>query len=168
MACRRLKTGLSECGKPLRYGLFGGRIWAFYLRNPELFRRPRRLQSLRLGDLEQLRIERVAADLGDEHLLWLRRVDHARGDVDVDAEVVAAELPRLARVYAGPQARPMARHLDLPHAVASVERGEDRVVGMLEDRHRAVPEVLHHRPVVFGDRLVEHMADLAQQLDRGL
>ena len=113
-------------------------------------------------------IERPAAHLGNQDLLGLRRLDHTCGDVHVDAEVVAAELARLARVHAGSQARPVARDLDLPHAVASVERRRDGVVRVLEDGHRPVAEVLHDRAVVFGDRLVEHVADLAQQLDRRL
>src|SRR5215210_8064319 len=53
------------------------------LGHPEFLRGAGGLQALRPGDLEQLLVERPAADLGHEDLLRLRCVDHARRDVHV-------------------------------------------------------------------------------------
>ena len=61
-------------------------------------------------------LELLARGLGDEHLTALGGVGHPRGDVDVDAEVVAAELARPAVVHPGAHGGAVAIDFHLPQA----------------------------------------------------
>src|SRR5436190_8300307 len=135
--------------------------------DPKLRRRALLAQPLCPSELVAPVLEQLARRRRDEELLALGRGDDAGGDVDVDAEIVAAEPTRLAPVDPAAHPRRVSGDLDRGDPVETVERGLDRGRGVIEDGHQPVSEPFDDGSPVVGDVTVEDAAHLAQELDRG-
>jgi hypothetical protein len=85
------------------------------------------------------------------------------GDVDVDADVVAAHDSGVAGVHAGPQLRAIAVQDDRVRSVAHLVADGDGGRGVGEHGHETVAERLHHRPAISGDGLLADSGDRAEQ-----
>src|SRR3954470_11457442 len=88
---------------------------------------------------DRVRIELQEDPVGDEDLAGLGGVAEAGGDVDVDAEVVAACLVARAELDAGAQLRAEARDLDRGDPLPGGEGGLGRALRIPERCHQAVP-----------------------------
>src|SRR4051812_23765255 len=113
--------------------------------HPEVLRHPFGLELLGPADVEVLGRELLAGLGRDEHLARARRRAHARGDVDVDTEVVAADAPRPARVHAGAHPRAGALVDDLLPPALRLERRSDPPPPARAGPHDAAPTPLHAR-----------------------
>src|ERR1035437_4618605 len=117
------------------------------------------------GDLARVEsCERVA---GDEDLAGLGCLDEPGGDVDVDAEVVAADLARPPDVNARAQLGPIALRLQRSRALARGERRLDRARGVPESGHQTVAEPLDYLAPAPEDRGLDGVADVTEQGDGG-
>src|SRR3954447_13516180 len=110
-------------------------------------------------------VQPLAGCARHEDLAWLRDSRHARRDVHVDAEVVAADLARPPEVDPGSELAAVAVRLDGTDGLARRARCPDRAFGVTEGGHHAVPQPLHEAPAVRGDRGVLVRTHSAQQLE---
>src|SRR3954465_10168770 len=115
-----------------------------------------------------LAVEALSHGLGDEHLVGTRRLAQARGDVHVDADVVAADRPRAAEVETRAKLRVVAVGADLGAGDERGARGLHGLGGIGEDRHRAVAEPLDHLPAALLDRGAPGGVDAAKEVERAL
>src|SRR3954469_5159107 len=90
--------------------------------------------------------------LGYEDRVGLGVLGQPRGDVHVDAQVVAADLARLADVQAGAQLRLVAVALDLAEVVAAFLDRLKRLERLGEHRHHPVAQPLDHAAAAVGYR----------------
>ena len=127
---------------------------------------PSARQTLTSSGSQRRRVDPDERTVGHEHLVGLRSFGHARRDVHIDPEIVAAELAGPAPVDPGPHPRPVAVDRYPDERLLCVKRGVDRVLCTSERRHHTVPETLDDPPVVGEDRGIDHHPDLAQQLER--
>jgi hypothetical protein len=123
---------------------------------------------LALADLEPVRVELLERLAGHEHLAGAGLLGHAGGDVDVDAEIVAAQPARAAHVQAGTQARAVALGTELADPLAGVEHGLEGPLGLVEHRHRSVAQPLDDLAAVLLDRRLEGLPHVAQQVECGI
>ena len=122
------------------------------------FARPVRTPSR--SDLGQQRIR-------DQDLSGLGRGGDSGSHVDVDAEVVAAELAGPAPVHPGAHPGLVPVDLDAADRVLGVEGGLDRCLGAQKGGHQAVAQALDDPALVLGDRRLHDGSHLAQQLEHG-
>ena len=93
---------------------------------------------------------------------------HSGRDVDVDAEVVAADPSWASEVDAGAKLRRVAVHLYPADVELCLERGVNRLLGDPKHSHGAVAKPLHQAPPMRRDRRVLCGRHPAQQLQRRL
>ena len=108
--------------------------------------------------------------MGPEHedLARLGGFGESRGDIDVDAEVVASDLARAAQMNAGSKSWHVAIDLDRGRTLARDEGRLCGARGVPEDGHQAVAESLDDLATPFDDRRLDRLAHGAQQFDRRL
>jgi hypothetical protein len=115
-----------------------------------------------------VRVELEQDAVGDEDLAGLGGVAEAGRDVDVDAEVVAADLARAAEVDAGAQPGAEAFDLDRGDPFLSDKAGLDRAAGIPKRRHQPVAEALDDLALALGHRRLDRRRHLPQQPQRRL
>src|SRR3954447_10331045 len=154
------------------YPFVGGHMWLTRVSldrvDVQVAGRALGLEPAQLLQLEGVRLEPFARGLRNQHLAPLCRLRHPGRDVDVHAEVVAADAARTAEVQARAQRGLVPVGVDAGHAAAGVQRRLDARLHIGEDGHDAVAEALDHAPLAAGDRPVGHLAETLQELDRGL
>src|SRR4051794_35832231 len=119
-------------------------------------------------ELERRPVELLACRAGHQHLAFPGSLGDARGDVDVDPEVVASQLARAAHVNPCAQPRLVAVDAHFRHRATRLQRGRDRRAGTVEYGHQAVAQALYDPPAAIADRRLPHRPDLPKQLQRGL
>ena len=128
---------------------------------------PRGAQPLGATGLEAVTLDLGQQRVGDQHLAGLGRRRHARGDVDVNAEIVAAQPAGPAPVNARPHARRVVVDLDPAHRLLRIERRLDRRLGGQERGHQTIAQALDDPALVLGDHRLDLGSDLAQEFEHG-
>jgi predicted acyl esterase len=107
--------------------------------------------------------------IGDHDLVGLGHLGHSGGNVDVDSEVVAAELSRSSPVNPGAHSWPVAVDRDAGQRVLGIECRVDSILRLPEDSHQPVPQPLDDPPASILDRAFDGGSHLPEQLDgRGI
>jgi hypothetical protein len=114
------------------------------------------------------RIEPVQSATGNENLAGLSCLGKARGDVYINAEVVASDLPGASQVDARPKARRVAIDLDRRNPLTPLKRCVGRAVCVSERTHEPIAETLYDLAAPAEDRRLDCIADFAQQPNRKL